>query len=222
MLCKSCGQPVPNGSEFCNHCGAPVGHTAKPPLMPISPLLNPDLPPGRSWGLLVGVIGLVLVFVLFVIFVTDKGADKPTQGTLINSTADSSTRDTTSSVNTTEEPKLFHEAALANVKLVRYSWYTDELVPIMKANFTIRNNNEVPVKDLEVTCWHSAASGTLIDHNTRTIYEVIGSHATRSFRDFNMGFIHSQAARSACSVTDLALMDSLTDKKIGPKTENPN
>jgi hypothetical protein len=65
----------------------------------------------------------------------------------------------------------------------------------MTAKFIIKNDGDVPVKDLEIKCTHSAASGTVIDSNTRTIYQVFPAHKTRTVRNFNMGFINSQSVQ---------------------------
>jgi hypothetical protein len=75
----------------------------------------------------------------------------------------------------------------------------------MKAKFTVRNNSNYNIKDFEIRCDHFANSGTEIDHNTRTIYEVVKAHSVRKFPDFDMGFIHSQAVRSSCGITDLSI-----------------
>lgn len=73
---------------------------------------------------------------------------------------------------------------------------------IFKATFTLKNNNIFDVKDIEVRCDHTAKSGTVIDHNIRTIYEIVKAHGTKTVRDFNMGFINSQAVATQCQVTD--------------------
>jgi hypothetical protein len=70
----------------------------------------------------------------------------------------------------------------------------------MLATFTFKNDNDFDVKDVAVQCDHSANSGTVIDRNTRTIYEVVKAHSTKTVRGFNMGFINSQAASTACGV----------------------
>jgi hypothetical protein len=46
----------------------------------------------------------------------------------------------------------------------------------------------------------------MIDSNQRTIFEVLPSQGTLRVNNFNMGFIRSQAQRSGCHVTDVALM----------------
>ena len=72
----------------------------------------------------------------------------------------------------------------------------------MVASFVISNNNPAPIKDVQVTCVHAADSGTVIDRNTRTIFERIESGSYFYVHDLNMGFIHSQAVRSRCYVSD--------------------
>jgi hypothetical protein len=76
----------------------------------------------------------------------------------------------------------------------------------MKVNLTIANDSDVGVKDLKVFCKHAGPSGTLIDSNTRTIYEIVKPHTQRRFMGFDMGFIHSQASTSECEIKDLALV----------------
>jgi hypothetical protein len=89
-----------------------------------------------------------------------------------------------------------------------YKWWKDEFSSsIMTATFTIRNDGPLAVKDVEITCRHTAGSGTEIDSNTRTIYEVVKAHSKRRFPNFNMGFIHSQATKSACSITDFKMAE---------------
>lgn len=78
---------------------------------------------------------------------------------------------------------------------------------ILVVNFTVQNKSAYTVKDLEITCRHAANSGTIIDSNVRTIYEIVNSHSKKRFPQFNMGFVNSQAARTACVVTDLTMVE---------------
>jgi hypothetical protein len=96
--------------------------------------------------------------------------------------------------------------ALGLVKINEWSWDTHGFGNVMMANFTFENRNAFSVKDIEVTCTHIANSGTKIDSNTRTIYEIIPGNGLRSVRDFNMGFVNSQAAKSRCEVTNLVVL----------------
>jgi hypothetical protein len=92
--------------------------------------------------------------------------------------------------------------ALAAVNL-EFTWTKAGFGNIMEANFVVQNKSPYTVKDLEITCVHSGNSGTVIDRNVRTLYELVKPQTTRRFSKVSMGFIHSQAVRSNCRVTDL-------------------
>jgi hypothetical protein len=89
------------------------------------------------------------------------------------------------------------QSILDNVKLSKVSVSKDEVT--MTASFTIENKNAFPIKDVEITCHHFANSGTEIDSNTRTVYEIVPAKGSKRVNAFSMGFIHSQAAKSACA-----------------------
>jgi hypothetical protein len=104
-----------------------------------------------------------------------------------------------------QREELTKRQALALVTIAKYNWYMD--YSILTATFIIKNDGDVPVKDLEVKCTHYGSSGTEIDSNTRTIYQVFPAHKTRTIRGFNMGFIASQAATSGCHIEDLVVVN---------------
>jgi hypothetical protein len=70
----------------------------------------------------------------------------------------------------------------------------------MTATFTIENPSNFDIKDMQIRCEHSAPSGTYIDRSERTIFEIVPARSAKTFANFNMGFIHSQAAKTGCSV----------------------
>jgi hypothetical protein len=88
---------------------------------------------------------------------------------------------------------------------VDFTWSKGGFDSIMLVNFTFTNPTPYPARDITVTCVHSAPSGTEIDRNTRTIYEVVPAKGRKVVRDFNMGFIHSQATSSRCRIDDLEM-----------------
>lgn len=81
-------------------------------------------------------------------------------------------------------------------------WYKGGFDNVMIADILIDNQSNHDIKDIKVTCIHSAKSGTLIDSNTRTIYDVVKAKSKKKFRKFNMGLIHSQAERSTVEIAD--------------------
>ena len=88
-----------------------------------------------------------------------------------------------------------------------YSWQVEEIVPVMTADFTITNNSLYDVKDIEIKCQHFSKSGTNIDSNSRTIYEIFPSGKSRYFPEFNMGFIHDQASKTACKINNFKVIE---------------
>jgi hypothetical protein len=102
------------------------------------------------------------------------------------------------------EPPSPREQALSMLKL-DYEWSKAGFDNVMIANFTITNPTSYMVKDVEITCTHYAASGTQIDENTRTIFEIVPAHGKKRVPKFNMGLIHSQARSSSCRITNLVV-----------------
>lgn len=91
---------------------------------------------------------------------------------------------------------------ISNVKIDKWSWKKGGFDSVMVGTFTLKNVNVFDVKDVVITCQHYAPSGTLLDSNTRTVYQVVKSKASVTIKDFNMGFLHTQASRSSCAVKD--------------------
>src|SRR5215218_4144276 len=92
------------------------------------------------------------------------------------------------------------EQMLEGIKIEKFSWKKGGFDNVMIATFKFRNDNDFAIKDIEVTCRHAAESGTYIDRNTRTIYQIVKAKSSRVVAEFSMGFVHSQAARSGCTV----------------------
>jgi hypothetical protein len=74
----------------------------------------------------------------------------------------------------------------------------------MIAAIAVTNRNDHDVKDLDVKCTMHAPSGTVLGEARRTVYDVVPAEADRTFRDFNMGIIHSQANTARCNAVGLA------------------
>jgi len=87
-----------------------------------------------------------------------------------------------------------------------FSWKKGGFGTTMQANFSLKNSLPWKVKDIEIRCKHSAPSGTMIDENSRTIYESIEPNKTRQISDFGMGFIHTQAHTSLCEVKNAVVL----------------
>jgi hypothetical protein len=102
------------------------------------------------------------------------------------------------------EPKpenLSKSKILANFRIRSFAWQKSGFGAIMMARFIIHNDNPMPLKDIEVTCSSSGPSGSIIDTNSRTVFEVVGQKSFLQIDEMNMGFIRSEAIDSKCHVT---------------------
>lgn len=75
----------------------------------------------------------------------------------------------------------------------------------MEATFIVENNNDFQIKDIEIECQHYAKSGTAIDNNKRTIFDVVPANSKKVFANFNMGFLHSQSVSTSCHITKIKI-----------------
>jgi hypothetical protein len=81
---------------------------------------------------------------------------------------------------------------VGTVELTAYSCYKSGFDSILSVNFSIHNTNAFDVKDIVVYCSGFAPSGTHIDDNERTIYQVVKAGQTKRINGFDMGFLLSQ------------------------------
>jgi hypothetical protein len=71
---------------------------------------------------------------------------------------------------------------------------------VMVVDVTIQNRGLSNLKDFVVECSNKGPSGTVINTNTRTVFEIVPSRATRTFKSVNMGFINQQTKSTNCQV----------------------
>lgn len=91
------------------------------------------------------------------------------------------------------------------VELQDIKWSKD--FSVMEISVTIKNNSEFTLKDFVIDCEHSGPSGTVMDSNRREIFEIVEAGKSKRIRQFNMGFINSQAVSTACVITRAKLVE---------------
>ncbi|QOG20412.1 hypothetical protein [Bradyrhizobium sp. SEMIA] len=80
------------------------------------------------------------------------------------------------------------------------SWEKGGFNSVGIMNFTIKNGNAYAVKDVTVSCRFFGKSGTLLNDNSQTVYDIVPANATKRFTKVNVGFINSQAQRGGCDL----------------------
>ncbi len=94
------------------------------------------------------------------------------------------------------------EEALSLTKL-QYTWEKTGFGSVMEANFIIDNRSDYTIKDITIKCVHFAKSGTIVDSSTASIYDIVKAKSKKKVNQFNMGFIHRQAASTNCEIIDV-------------------
>jgi hypothetical protein len=186
--CPECGREVSERAPSCPTCGAPIAEQPQYQQTYVAPQ-----PPPAKKNVSCVTSGCAILLALFLLGLITRECGK--SGSSSNSSS------TSNDTPPPPPPPSPSETALQNVELVTFSWYKGGFDSIMMGTFVIKNNNDFAVKDITIKCTHSGKSGTEIDSNSRTIYETIKAKKKRTFRNFNMGFIHSQAASSQCQIT---------------------
>ena len=227
MVCSRCGEQFQLGANFCPRCAMPANQQS---FRNFTAQANPTTAnsiPTKRVGILLG-IGILFMPYIFSWFTLQKGYSslarivslswmglifllyiptiilnsrntEPRNAATLTATTNTST---TVSSTPSESPK---QAALRQAT-INFKWSKGGFGSVMEADFTIQNPSNYAIKDIEVTCTHFANSGTEIDSNTRTIYETVPAKGKKVVKNFNMGFIHSQAHKSGCEIEDLVIV----------------
>ena len=187
ISCPECGKEVSDQAPTCPNCGAPIARTAQP--QPPPPPAAPPQPAKKKTSCLTlgCAVALGVGLILFIVALIGGGGGN---------------------VTPRSSPPPPEKTALENVELVDFSWEKAGFDNVMLAKFVLRNNNDFPVKDIEVKCTHRAKSGTEIDSNSRVIYDVIEPKSGKTIKDFNMGFIHNQVESSSCQVVEVVKVEA--------------
>jgi hypothetical protein len=179
--CPDCGTEVSDRAPACPKCGRPIAPPLMPPPAPAQVVVTQAPPPKKktspaAWGCLVlillGIFGAIL----------SEGRKGPGA----------------SSSSSPAAPDA-REVALSKLRL-SFDWKLGGFDNVILATFTVKNGNDFDVKDLRVRCEAFGKSGTRIDRNTRTVFDVVKAKGTKKLPEMNLGFVNSQAAKLACDI----------------------
>jgi hypothetical protein len=79
---------------------------------------------------------------------------------------------------------------LAEIKLGR----------VVEGGFTLKNPNDVPIKDVDITCTVTAPSGTAIHHYRFTIFDIVPAKGEKVIKNYKFGYWPQQGERVGCRV----------------------
>ena len=76
---------------------------------------------------------------------------------------------------------------------------------VLLMDFTMRNYGLSHLKDFVIECDIKGPSGTVMDQNRITLYQMIEAGTTRTFRKVNMGLVNSQSTNASCRINSASI-----------------
>jgi len=86
------------------------------------------------------------------------------------------------------------------LKISSQSWRRGGLGSKALVTFTLRNANDYPVKDIELSCSFLRRDGSHLTDRRRLISDVINTKSRKTFARMHIGFINVNADRARCSL----------------------
>jgi hypothetical protein len=91
-------------------------------------------------------------------------------------------------------------APVDGLKISSQSWRRGGLGSNALVTFTVRNDNDYAVKDIEISCAFARRDGTHMTDRTRTIHDTVNMKSRRTFARLHIGFVNINAGQAKCSL----------------------
>lgn len=91
----------------------------------------------------------------------------------------------------------------SNVRIAKWSWLKNKPGSVMTANFSLENNGDAAVMDIQISCKLRGKSGTVLDTVKQTIYDEIPPWDAKRFTNIDFGFIDEQSDSALCTIVDV-------------------
>jgi hypothetical protein len=89
---------------------------------------------------------------------------------------------------------------LDGLKIASQSWRRGGLGSNALVTFTLRNNNDYAVKDIEIACAFNRRDGSHLTDRTRVIRDTVNMKSRKTFARMHIGFVNINASRAKCSL----------------------
>lgn len=195
--CPKCAAFQLATNPTCEKCGSPMSYLKMQAAEATPRLIL------KVFFVICCICGALLIFAAAM--VSDKNHAEEAVATAAASPAAESTPATKPAAEQKWHPAWTHYMAMQSTSITKFHGYKDESGLVLYENLTIKNDGPAAVKDIAIKCDDFAPSGTAIDSNERTIYEIVPAHKTRTFYRFNMGFINPQSSASSCVIENLTV-----------------
>jgi hypothetical protein len=89
---------------------------------------------------------------------------------------------------------------LDGLKISSQSWRRGGLGSKALVTFTLRNNNDYAVKDIELACTFNRRDGSHLTDRTRLIGDTVNMKSRKTFARMHVGFVNINASQAKCSL----------------------
>jgi hypothetical protein len=90
--------------------------------------------------------------------------------------------------------------AVNGLKIYSQSWRRGGLGSNALFTFTLRNNNDYAVKDVEILCAFTRRDGSHLTDRMRVIPDTIETKSRKTFIRMHLGFVNINASKAVCSL----------------------
>ncbi len=91
-------------------------------------------------------------------------------------------------------------AELDRLRISSQTWRRGGLGSKALVTFTLRNDNDYPVKDVEILCSFSRRDGSHLTDRRRVLPETVNMKSRRTFARVPVGFVNVNASGARCSL----------------------
>lgn len=102
-------------------------------------------------------------------------------------------------VRTPETPAA-EAAALDRLKISSQTWRRGGLGSKALVTFTVRNDNDYAVKDVEIVCAFTRRDGSHLTDRSRLLADTVGMKSRKTFAHVPVGFVNVNADQAKCSL----------------------
>lgn len=91
-------------------------------------------------------------------------------------------------------------AGLDRMKISSQTWRRGGLGSKALVTFTVRNDNDYAVKDVEIVCAFARRDGSHLTDRSRVLADIVGMKSRKTFARVPVGFVNVNADQATCSL----------------------
>jgi len=91
-------------------------------------------------------------------------------------------------------------AAIDRMKISSQTWRRGGLGSKALVTFTVRNDNDFAVKDVEIVCAFTRRDGSHLTDRSRVLADIVGMKSHKTFARVPVGFVNVNADQAICSL----------------------